>query len=94
MANLTIPRHDVPLVDASTGAMNPDWYRVFKALEMFQAPSFTVAGLPESSGSARIAFASDGRKNGEAADAGTGVLVFRDASGVWCAVDTGAAVAA
>jgi hypothetical protein len=39
------------------------------------------------------AYASDGRKNGEGAGAGTGVLVFRDAT-AWRACDTGATVAA
>ena len=40
-----------------------------------------------------LGFATDGRKNGETATNGTGVLVFGDGSD-WCAVDTGAAVAA
>lgn len=55
-------------------------------------PSFTVAGLPGGS-SIRIAFASNGRKNGEGAGAGTGVLVFHDGT-AWRACDTGATVAA
>lgn len=93
MANLVFPRHDAPVVDPATGVMNPDWYRVFKQMELFSVPSFTVAGLPSSNASTRIAFASDGRKNGEAADAGTGVLVFNDGL-AWRASDTGATVAA
>lgn len=39
------------------------------------------------------AFATNGRKNGEGAGAGTGVLVFHDGT-AWKAVDTGATVAA
>lgn len=56
------------------------------------APSYTVAALPTGS-AGRIAFASNGRKNGEGAGAGTGVLVFNDGS-AWRASDTGATVAA
>jgi hypothetical protein len=40
-----------------------------------------------------VAFASNGRKNGEGAAAGTGVLVFHDGT-AWRACDTGATVAA
>jgi len=55
-------------------------------------PSYVVASLP--SGSAGLtAFASNGRKNGEGAGAGTGVLVFHDGT-AWRACDTGATVAA
>lgn len=48
--------------------------------------------LPVQAGS--MAYASDGRKNGEGAGAGTGVLVFYDASSNWIACDTGTTVAA
>jgi hypothetical protein len=40
-----------------------------------------------------VAFASNGRKNGEGGGAGTGVLVFHDGT-AWRACDTGATVAA
>jgi parallel beta-helix repeat protein len=60
------------------------------------APSvgtYTVAALPTSAiGAAQLAYASNGRKNGEGSGAGTGVLVFRDGS-AWRACDTGATVA-
>lgn len=57
-------------------------------------PSYTVAGLPAASVAAGLlAYASNGRKAGEGAGAGTGVLVFRDGAN-WIAVDTGATVAA
>jgi len=47
--------------------------------------------LPIQAGS--MAFASNGRKNGEGAGAGTGVLVYHDGT-AWRATDTGATVAA
>lgn len=54
--------------------------------------SYTVAGLPAGS-TGDTAYASNGRKNGEGAGAGTGVLVFKDGT-AWRACDTGATVAA
>ena len=60
------------------------------------APSvgtYTVANLPTSGiAAAQLAYASNGRKNGEGSGAGTGVLVFRDGT-AWRACDTGATVA-
>lgn len=55
--------------------------------------SYTVATLPAAGTAGRMAYASDGRKNGEGAGLGTGVQVFDDGSN-WIAVDTGATVAA
>jgi hypothetical protein len=55
-------------------------------------PSYTVATLPTAK-AASVAFASNGRKNGEGAGLGTGVLVFNDGT-AWRACDTGATVAA
>lgn len=52
----------------------------------------TVASLPTGAAGS-LAFASDGRKNGEGAGAGTGVLCFHDGT-AWRACDTGATVAA
>lgn len=54
--------------------------------------SYAVADLP-SVGAGQTAYATDGRKNGEGAGLGTGVLVFSDAT-AWRACDTGATVAA
>ena len=55
--------------------------------------SYTVANLPTVNiQPGQMAYASNGRKNGEGAGSGTGVLVFRDGS-AWRAVDTGATVA-
>jgi hypothetical protein len=55
-------------------------------------PSYTVAGLPMGA-IGQLAYASNGRKNGEGSGSGTGVLVFKDAT-AWRACDTGATVAA
>lgn len=54
---------------------------------------YTVAGLPSAGTAGRTAFATNGRKNGEGAGSGTGVLVFDDGT-AWRACDTGATVAA
>lgn len=54
--------------------------------------SYAVADLP-AVGAGQVAYATDGRKNGEGAGSGTGVLVFSDAT-AWRACDTGATVAA
>lgn len=51
-----------------------------------------VASLPTGAAGS-VAFASNGRKNGEGAGAGTGVLCFHDGT-AWRACDTGATVAA
>jgi hypothetical protein len=56
-------------------------------------PTYTVAGLPGTATAAGLAYASNGRKNGEGAGVGTGVVVFGDGT-AWRAVDTGATVAA
>jgi hypothetical protein len=54
--------------------------------------TYTVANLPTDVVANQIAYASNGRKNGEGSGAGTGVLVFRDGT-AWRACDTGATVA-
>lgn len=54
---------------------------------------YTVATLPAAGDAGRIAFVSNGRKNGEGAAAGTGVLVFDDGT-AWIASDSGTTVAA
>jgi len=56
-------------------------------------PTYTVAGLPAVSVAGDTAFATNGRKAGEGAGSGTGVLVFSDGT-AWRACDTGATVAA
>jgi hypothetical protein len=52
---------------------------------------YGTSSIPTQAGS--MAFASNGRKNGEGAGVGTGVLVFHDGT-AWRASDTGATVAA
>lgn len=102
-----IPQPNVPIVgDVKTGLMQQDWYQAFVTLvkqklsrdgsNAMTGPltlaSYTVAALP-AVGAAQVAYASDGRKNGEGAGTGTGVMVFSDAS-AWIACDSGVAVAA
>lgn len=55
-------------------------------------PKYAVANLPTGV-AGQVAFATDGRKNGEGSGNGSGVLVFSDGTN-WCACDTGATVAA
>lgn len=57
--------------------------------------SFTVAALPSTEvvHAGDLAYATNGRKAGQVAGAGTGVLVFNDGA-TWIAVDSGATVAA
>lgn len=51
---------------------------------LLRTNSYTVATLPSSPADAQIAFASNGRKSGEGAGAGTGVFCFSD-GGSWYA---------
>lgn len=55
-------------------------------------PTYTVAALP-SAAAGTIAYASNGRKTGEGGGAGTGTLVYRDAS-AWRRVSDDTTVAA
>jgi hypothetical protein len=56
-------------------------------------PTYTVAGLPTASVGA-MAYVTNGRKVGEAAGSGTGILAVAGSSGQWVSVMSGAAVAA
>lgn len=67
--------------------------RAIDATTTISPGAYTVATLPTAGTTRRLAFASNGRKNGEGAGSGTGVLVFDDGV-AWRAVDTGATVAA
>ncbi len=53
----------------------------------------TVAALPAAGQASRVRFATDGRKTGEGAGVGTGVLVYDDGT-AWRRVDDGTTVAA
>jgi hypothetical protein len=67
---------------------------IFQAQNVMPGVStYTVANLPTDVQANQIAYASNGRKAGEGAGSGTGVLVFRDTT-AWRACDTGATVAA
>jgi hypothetical protein len=72
------------------GSSSGRWTDV--ATQTVSLATYTVAALPTGA-AGRMAFASNGRKNGEGAGAGTGVLVFHDGT-AWRACDTGATVAA
>jgi hypothetical protein len=65
---------------------------VITAARLLQLRSYTVATLP-AVGDALLAYASDGRKVGEGAGAGTGVPVYRD-GGTWFRFADDTAVAA
>lgn len=64
----------------------------FKSTGALNYTGVTVANLPTGAAGDTM-FATNGRKNGEGAAAGTGVLVFHDGT-AWRACDTGATVAA
>lgn len=57
-------------------------------------PAYAVAALPSVSASGAKAYASDGRKPGEAAGSGTGVEVFVDRTARWISVLSGTPVLA
>lgn len=64
-------------------------------LTQYHWGTYTVAALPTTGGvtAGDIAYASDGRKAAEAEGAGTGILVYRDAT-AWRSVADGTTVAA
>lgn len=91
MANIALPSQTEPFVD-SNGMIRPIWYRILQQLPVLPLPTYTVSGLP-TSGVVRVAFASNGRKAGESAGNGTGVMVYYDGT-AWRACDTSSTVAA
>lgn len=64
----------------------------FECIGISGLPRSLFADLPSGSEGQQI-YVTDGRKNGEGAGLGTGVVAFHDGSN-WIAVDTGATVAA
>jgi hypothetical protein len=56
-------------------------------------PTYSVASLPQATVGS-LAYATNGRKTGEAAGAGTGVLVAGGSSGQWISVMSGTTVLA
>ena len=82
---------DLVFKTMAAGAAATEALRV-KSTGALSMPVFTVANLPAGA-AGYVSFASNGRKNGEGAGLGTGVLVFHDGT-AWRACDTGATVAA
>jgi hypothetical protein len=80
-----IPNAAVAMADKD-GKVARVWYDYLQELSKFRLPSYKVAKLPKGT-EGQLAFATDGRKSGEAAGAGSGVVVWCDASGAWKIVD-------
>lgn len=93
-----MPRHQGPLAELwDTIALLTNRVRNLEASDRAEVaggvPTYTVATLPSVSTGCRVAFASDGRKTGEGAGAGTGVFVYHDGT-AWRRSDDGTTVAA
>jgi hypothetical protein len=88
----------IPWFDPKTGQPTLEFYAYMREMDAVMRrllgiyTPVTVANLPAAT-AGDVAFASNGRKAGEGAGSGTGVLVFYDGT-AWRAVDTGATVAA
>lgn len=97
-----LPDPQAAWIDLKTGKLVPAVYQYFREIDQALRSVITVtnatndpvafADLPTGT-EGRIIYVSDGRKNGEGAGLGTGVLAFYDGA-AWIAVDTGTAVAA
>ena len=72
-------------------------FRLMQSIGRVQADVISLRGVPVADlpvgRAGNVAYASNGRKNGEGAGAGTGVLVFHDGTN-WKACDSGATVSA
>lgn len=96
-----LPAPTIPWFEPSTGKPTKEFYQYMRdvdtATRLLISATFglTVAQLPASSASLAgiTQYVKNGRKNGEGAGLGTGVLAFNDGV-AWRAVDTGATVAA
>jgi len=75
------------------GRLTLEWDAFFQSVADFPK-AYTVEGLPVSAVAGSIAYASDGRKPGESAGDGTGVLVYFDNAQAWISVHSGVAVTA
>lgn len=89
---LPLPADMVPL-DLQTNRWKLTWLAFLQSLANFPAAA-TVAGLPVSAKTGTIYYASNGRKPGESAGHGTGVLVYFDSTGAWISVHSGIAITA
>lgn len=76
------------------GRLKLEWDAFFQSLADSGTKSYSVAGLPGSAKPGTQAYATNGRKPGQLAGAGTGVLVYFDNSSVWISVHSGVAVTA
>lgn len=96
-----LPDPNAQWFDPKTGRLTKDAYDYWRDMDaavrklIAQGNPVLIAALAAASpaNAGNYAFASNGRKNGETASHGTGVLVFSDGAH-WIAVDTGATVAA
>jgi hypothetical protein len=97
-----LPDPQAPWFDRATGKPIREFYQYMRELDQSLRELLTTsnamtepvafADLPTGT-EGQVIYVSNGRKNGEGAGLGTGVLAFHDGS-AWIAVDTGAAVAA
>lgn len=90
---MQIPHRSHPLDAGRSIFVDDIWHRFLEELSIYRLPSYTVAGLPAVAFAGQLSFATDGRKDGEGAGAGTGVLVYYDGT-AWRASDTSSTVAA
>ena len=88
-----MPIDQVPL-DPITQRFKLIWFTFFESLIAPNTSSYVVAGLPTSAKVGATAYASDGRKPGESAGAGTGVLVYYDNNNHWISVHSGTSITA
>jgi hypothetical protein len=88
-----IPVNRIPL--DSGGRWQIEWWAWLTQLIGLTTPvqNYTVAGLPSSAGAGQVAFATNGRKPGQGAGSGTGMLVFYDGT-AWISVSSGTTIAA
>jgi|SRR6185312_6682252 len=100
MINQPIPMPDYrqPFVDPKTGLITKPWYDYKRSVDealrkiLGESRPVTAANLPTAGNAGALAFVSDGRKSGETAGNGTGVLAYDDGT-AWRATDTSATVA-
>lgn len=91
-----LTQYDTDLIRALTSYLQDVARRLNNSMQKDGTEGFDaklVADLPPTGRAGAMLFASDGRKNGEGAGAGTGVLTFYDGTN-WIAVDSGQTVAA
>jgi hypothetical protein len=88
-----LPAGFTPPLDAQNRQWTLPWLAFLTAVAAFPS-GYTVAGLPASAKYGTILYASNGRKPGESAGAGSGVLVYYDNASAWISIHSGVAVTA